>query len=80
MMTRDPRVDPKPGDEVAGPVIKSKVVSVTTTEAGIAVVEYTVAAKSLEYHPEHTAKVSLEHWSQFAGCGEVLHVAQAGAR
>jgi hypothetical protein len=64
--TRDPRKDPKPGDELFGGCLKTKVLSITLDEAGVSSVEYSVSHKDHPYHPEYSARRTLDQWIYFA--------------
>jgi hypothetical protein len=76
---RDPRVDPRPGDELRGPVVKTKVLSITLSESGTAEVEYTLAGLHFDYHEDYSSTVSLERWKQFAAPGLVVVAVGEGA-
>jgi hypothetical protein len=75
MSTRDPRKEPRPGDEAHGPVVKAKVLRVTLDDNGICAVEFTACGVDYDYHPEHTRKCTLLQWGQFVGLGTVIHAA-----
>jgi len=67
---RDVKTNPRPGDEVIGVAVKAKVLSITVTERGISVVEYTVAGTTCKYVEQYSHKVPLVRWTQFCGGGQ----------
>jgi hypothetical protein len=75
MFERDPRVDPRPGDEVGGPAVKALVLSVSMVASGIDLVMFTACGAGYNYRPEHSSCRSLEDWQKFAKNAEVIHAA-----
>lgn len=63
---RDPRIDPRPGDEFSSGEgkLKAKVVSITLEESGIALVRYKVGRHGEEYWATITSR-PLEDWQYF---------------
>jgi hypothetical protein len=63
---RNPRCNPKPGDELFGPVLKVKVLSVVT----VTTVTFTTNGKKHPYHEYITNTLTLEEWRKFTNCPE----------
>lgn len=73
----DVKSAPLPGDEIAGPKIKAKVLTVTIDASGISQVEYTLSGREFEYKPEYSCKVPLSQWKRFTlNSMECLHIIQ----
>lgn len=67
-MERDPKVDPRPGDELAGPLVKAKVTTVTIAEGGAVLsVSYLMAVVGESYSMSQEDKKSIQAWRRFVG-------------
>lgn len=73
---RDPRTDPRPGDEVAGSVVKAKVLRILVDESGIIEVFFTANGRVFDYQATESSR-SLDGWRRFTAGGntEVLKTA-----
>jgi uncharacterized Fe-S cluster-containing radical SAM superfamily protein len=79
-MMRDPRTDPRPGDEMAGPIARVKVLSVTYDEGGLSSVELVGCGRQCEYELAYKFTFSAARWISFTEKAEVLTTALDAAR
>ena len=71
--------DPRPGDEVAGPVIKLRVVMMESNVAGLVAVTAAIAHREKAFDERFTRRFTRDQWQAFmTKNAEVLHVAQEG--
>ena len=67
---RNPKLDPRPGDELIGPTLKAKVTSILLGESGIVSVFYKVTTVAGHYD-KHVCNASLSQWSRFVASERV---------
>ncbi len=64
---RDPKTEPKPGDEFKCKVVKCKVIGVEIDETGIHHVDILGGHVDLPYMPAHPAKFTISRFRAFVG-------------
>lgn len=70
-MPRSPKLDPRPGDEFEGPMLKCKVMSIIASTDGVESVFYKVAHKDHEYKGDPGIR-SIRQWVEFVGGPETI--------
>lgn len=73
MPDRNPRTDPRPGDELGGKALKVKVLSISLGETGITSIELVGASPNQDYDLRYKYTFSIERWLGFVRTAEVLH-------
>lgn len=64
---RDPKVDPRPGDEFVCTVVKCKVIGTEMDETGIHHVDILGGHVTLPYQPNYPTRFTIERFRAFVG-------------
>ena len=78
MSERDPKLNPKPGDLLAGPMLKARVERITLgKEDVIEGVEYIVGHVDHPFQRQKGCNVSLQQWQRFVASPAIKVLVQA---
>lgn len=75
---RNPKIDPRPGDELRGPRLKTKVVSITLNTSGVETVCHEIADLNAEYDGRGFTHRTFNDWKHCVGNDLIVVTKVAG--